>query len=105
VPQGDSGCGDVTPHPASAPPPTAAEPGTVEVLAVREADVVVVDALVDRPERLALLERHVAPIAPMEERNTRQRAPPTPRNPPTGRRRQLTQETVGVGTLEEEDNI
>jgi hypothetical protein len=36
--------------------------GTVQVPSVGEADVVVVDALVGRPERLALLERHVPPI-------------------------------------------
>jgi hypothetical protein len=38
-------------------------PGTVDVPAVGEGDVGVVDALVCRPERIALLERHVAPIA------------------------------------------
>jgi hypothetical protein len=51
-------------------------PGTVEVSAVAEADIVVVDALVGRPERLALLERHVAPIALPRERERCDGHPP-----------------------------
>jgi hypothetical protein len=61
------------------------------VPAVGEANVVVVDALVGHPERLALLERHVAPIA--RERETRRRGTPAPRNPLAA-----TQEAVPIGT-------
>jgi hypothetical protein len=51
-------------HPTSAPPRRRwnRHPGTVEVPAVGEGDVGVVDALVCHPERLALLEAHVASI-------------------------------------------
>jgi hypothetical protein len=60
---------------------------------VGEVDVVVFDALVGHPERLALLERHVAPVAlPGGDAST---SAPTPRNPSAGVR-----EEVGAGAPE-----
>jgi hypothetical protein len=57
-------------------------PRTVDVPAVGEADIVVVDALVACLERLALLERHIAPIALLQGRGRRvDGRPPAPRNP------------------------
>jgi hypothetical protein len=65
-------------------------PSTDEVPAVGEGDVVVVDALVRRSERLALHERHVAPIAlPWGRRIDRRPSPHVILR--TGRRRQLAQ--------------
>jgi hypothetical protein len=65
-------------------------PSTDEVPAVGEGDVVVVDALVRRSERLALLERHIVPIALPWGRHVDGRLSPHVILR-TGRRRQLAQ--------------